>query len=395
MAEMLVLRIHNWGYRRPFQVASPCFLNLIVALIVPSESFEKVALTLIASNVADRLRVPGVVGDPEVTVLTKIVTSLLEDDAPSLPVKRSTYVPAAEKLAVVLGALTLPNLNGTATDDGLPRAALSRRPGPNQRPGNVTFGNVNAPSTTASFSAAGTYVLRLTGSDGASSSSNDRNYLRQYGYLRIPNNAGKPSALSATFEAISVSATFFEWTPMGTIAPQSGLGSRETPPGRTPIPQLWIEGQASPAILNPYVNQVRGSIVVSHPGTTYEVALTFADPNGGFRHPDSHWYGDHHRRHPAAFWKSDFRGCCGRERQWLCRKSVQLDFQRTQTQLQLADTIRVMPGTYPPFAVSKSGAASGYIAIVGESRDQVFISGGSGNNITVNGDYIQLKKSSA
>ena len=32
-------------------------------------------------------------------------------------------------------------------------------------PGTVTFGNINAASTTATFSTAGTYVLRLTASD--------------------------------------------------------------------------------------------------------------------------------------------------------------------------------------------------------------------------------------
>ena len=40
-------------------------------------------------------------------------------------------------------------------------------------PGSVTFGNASALSTTASFSAAGTYVLRLTASDGALSTSDD------------------------------------------------------------------------------------------------------------------------------------------------------------------------------------------------------------------------------
>src|SRR2546422_4433950 len=40
-------------------------------------------------------------------------------------------------------------------------------------PGTVTFGNVNALSTTASFSSAGTYVLRLTATDSELSSSAD------------------------------------------------------------------------------------------------------------------------------------------------------------------------------------------------------------------------------
>jgi parallel beta-helix repeat protein len=59
-------------------------------------------------------------------------------------------------------------LNGTATDDGLPAGStLTRAWSKASGPGTVTFGNVNAQSTTASFSVAGTYVLRLTVSDGA------------------------------------------------------------------------------------------------------------------------------------------------------------------------------------------------------------------------------------
>ncbi len=54
-------------------------------------------------------------------------------------------------------------------------------------------------------------------------------------------------------------------------------------------------------------------------------------------------------------------------------------------------TIQVRPGTYPPFTISKAGTASGYIAIVGDARDQVLISGGGGNNINVSGSFIQLK----
>src|SRR5207249_6557520 len=73
--------------------------------------------------------------------------------------------------------ITLPasaSLNGTASDDDLPAgltltATWSKVSGP----GTVTFGNVNALTTTASFSAAGTYVLRLTASDGALSSRDD------------------------------------------------------------------------------------------------------------------------------------------------------------------------------------------------------------------------------
>jgi subtilisin family serine protease len=74
--------------------------------------------------------------------------------------------------------ITLPSnasLDGTVTDDGLPNppgmvtTTWSKVSGP----GTVTFGNPNAVDTTASFSAAGSYVLRLTASDSLLSSSDE------------------------------------------------------------------------------------------------------------------------------------------------------------------------------------------------------------------------------
>jgi K319L-like, PKD domain len=63
--------------------------------------------------------------------------------------------------------ITLPgsaNLIGTVSDDGLPNppGALTTTWSKVSGPGTVTFGNAAAVSTTASFSAAGNYVLRLT-----------------------------------------------------------------------------------------------------------------------------------------------------------------------------------------------------------------------------------------
>ena len=58
------------------------------------------------------------------------------------------------------------------TDDGLPNppAAVTTTWSTISGPGTVTFGNASAVDTTASFSQAGTYVLRLTADDGALSS---------------------------------------------------------------------------------------------------------------------------------------------------------------------------------------------------------------------------------
>ena len=74
--------------------------------------------------------------------------------------------------------ITLPssaNLNGTVTDDGLPNppGTVTTTWSEVSGPGPATFGNASAVDTTASFSASGTYVLRLTADDSALQSSDD------------------------------------------------------------------------------------------------------------------------------------------------------------------------------------------------------------------------------
>jgi VCBS repeat-containing protein len=67
--------------------------------------------------------------------------------------------------------VTLPNdaiLDGTVSDDGIPDppGAVTTSWGQVSGPGEVTFGDASAVYTTASFSNSGSYVLRLTASDG-------------------------------------------------------------------------------------------------------------------------------------------------------------------------------------------------------------------------------------
>ena len=61
------------------------------------------------------------------------------------------------------------NLDGTVTDDGLPNppGAVTTTWTKASGPGTVTFGDIHAVDTTASFAMSGTYVLRLTANDGA------------------------------------------------------------------------------------------------------------------------------------------------------------------------------------------------------------------------------------
>jgi len=64
-------------------------------------------------------------------------------------------------------------LSGYAADDALPSRNLSVRWSVVRGPGTVTFGSGTAAITTATFSAAGVYTLRLTADDGALSSNAD------------------------------------------------------------------------------------------------------------------------------------------------------------------------------------------------------------------------------
>jgi hypothetical protein len=72
--------------------------------------------------------------------------------------------------------ITLPassTVTGTATDDGLPSHTLTTTWKMSSGPGTVTFGNANLLSTTAFFSVSGTYVLTLSATDGALTSSSN------------------------------------------------------------------------------------------------------------------------------------------------------------------------------------------------------------------------------
>jgi hypothetical protein len=71
-------------------------------------------------------------------------------------------------------SVTLPNtlaLDATVTDDGLPGSGLTYAWSQVSGPATASFSPANAEDTTASFTTAGTYVLRLTASDGALSTS--------------------------------------------------------------------------------------------------------------------------------------------------------------------------------------------------------------------------------
>jgi hypothetical protein len=94
-------------------------------------------------------------------------------NTPPPPTNAAPVVSAGPDQSITLPATA--SLDGTVTDDNLPNP-----PGTTTTtwtkvsgPGTVGFTNPNAVDTTATFSTAGTYVLRLTANDGALSTSDD------------------------------------------------------------------------------------------------------------------------------------------------------------------------------------------------------------------------------
>jgi len=98
--------------------------------------------------------------------------SLTDSETVDITVTNTNRPPTASAGADL--SVTLPDaatLNGTATDpDGQSLTATWTKV---SGPGTVTFGDASAVDTTSTFSAAGSYVLRLTVSDGSLADSDD------------------------------------------------------------------------------------------------------------------------------------------------------------------------------------------------------------------------------
>jgi hypothetical protein len=111
--------------------------------------------------------------------------------------------------------VTMPNsatLAGSVTDDGLPAGAQltsmwSQLPG---APGTATFTNPTSPTTNVTFSAAGTYVLRLTANDTELQGSDD---------VTVTVNAANTAVLNIP---ITVSADDSEESASGKVARANG-----------------------------------------------------------------------------------------------------------------------------------------------------------------------------
>ncbi|WP_367873383.1 DUF5060 domain-containing protein [Luteolibacter sp. Populi] len=101
--------------------------------------------------------------------------ALVQNTGGSTPTNEAPLVSAgADKSATLSGASVSVALTGSASDDGLPAGStLSRSWTRVSGPAAVTFSAPDSASTSATFTAAGTYVLRLTATDGTLSSSDE------------------------------------------------------------------------------------------------------------------------------------------------------------------------------------------------------------------------------
>jgi hypothetical protein len=109
--------------------------------------------------------------------LTDINTLVMSGHGITWSMTRFTAANQAPVVSAGLnGSITLAqgfvDLSGSATDDGLPTGStLTTTWSTVSGPAAVTFGDIHATFTTATFTQAGTYVLQLTATDGEKTSS--------------------------------------------------------------------------------------------------------------------------------------------------------------------------------------------------------------------------------
>jgi hypothetical protein len=163
--------------------------------------------------------------------------------------------------------VTLPSavtLSGSATDDGLPNppGAVTTTWSMVDGPGTVSFADAAALSTTASFSTAGTYTLRLVASDGALSASDEVVVTVIAAPVNLPpvTNAGPDQAILLPATAALV----------GT-ASDDGLPN---PPGATTVAWSVVSGPGTVSFGNPAALSTTASFSAAG---TYTLRLTAND----------------------------------------------------------------------------------------------------------------------
>jgi hypothetical protein len=171
------------------------------------------------------------------------------------------YVNAGPDQTVALG--TTVSLNGVVVDDGLPNATPTITWSKISGPGTVTFGSPSQAVSTATFSAIGTYVVRLTAADGAATVLDEATiYIYQPGTLnQAPQvNAGPDQAVTLP-SAVTLNGTVTD----------DGLPS---PPGATTKTWTKVSGPGTVTFGSP--SSASTTATFSLPGV-YTLRLTASD----------------------------------------------------------------------------------------------------------------------
>jgi hypothetical protein len=162
------------------------------------------------------------------------------------------------------------SLSGSATDDQLPNPTLTTLWSKVSGPGNVTFGSASAQATTATFSAQGVYVLRLTANDGALSASDEVTL-----DVNIPPPDTTPPVIANVARTVSATSATVTWTTNEPSDSQVLYG--------TSTPYSSSTTRDATMVLN-------HSVFVSglQPNTTYHFSVRSADPsNNASTSPDA------------------------------------------------------------------------------------------------------------
>ncbi|MDP7693686.1 MAG: Ig-like domain-containing protein, partial [Vicinamibacterales bacterium] len=229
------------------QFSTPTDITLAATASDPDGTITEVRFLADGSQLGSAATSPYSFQWTNVAAGTYALSAVVEDNdqnvATSQPVNVTVSTPPQNQAPVVsAGAdanVILPataSLNGTVTDDGLPNppGAVSLTWSTLSGPGTVSFADASAVDTTASFSIAGSYVLRLTADDSALNASDDVSVT-----VAVPGGPpAAPSGLSA--QAISAISVGLAWTDNANNETGFVIEQREGHPGAAP-PDAWVE----------------------------------------------------------------------------------------------------------------------------------------------------------
>ena len=196
---------------------------------------------------ADRLKIDAICGPPTSSDDLTCTPGSVIDSLTISANRNGSPTPSAgpdQTIVLPVGA----SLDATVSDDGLPNppASTTTNWSVTSGPGTVSFANANAVDTTATFSAAGTYVLRLTANDSALSAFDEVTVtvVGPGGPFTFERTiaTGSDDAEQSSSGSLSLSSSDLELTTDGTNVQTVGLRflNLTIPPGAT-ITEAWVQ----------------------------------------------------------------------------------------------------------------------------------------------------------